>query len=99
MTGYQKALYPNRLRTRSKKLTPVRRQRVRGFVESWMSCNILDYGHEAWGKRLRFCWRKPLRIECVQKPDGVPVDEEETAGCREDNRTGGTKIPRPIVLT
>jgi hypothetical protein len=64
-----------------------------------MGCNLLDHGHEAWRERLRFCWRKPVRIECAQKTDGVPVNEEETARGREDNRAGGATIPHPIVLT
>lgn len=64
-----------------------------------MGCNFLDHGHEAWGERLCIRWREPARIECAQKTDGIPVDEEETARFREDNRAGGTKIPRPILLT
>ena len=99
VTGHHKTLYPNRLRTRSKKPTPVPRERVRASVESWMGGNFLDDRHETWGERLRFCGRKPVRIECAQKTDGVPVNEEETARGREDNRAGGATIPHPIVLT
>jgi hypothetical protein len=64
-----------------------------------MGGNFLDDRHETWGERLRFCGRKPVRIERAQKTDGVPVNEEETARGREDNRAGGATIPHPIVLT